>query len=53
MKKKPANILFSPVVKQMQTQQGSRDFIQRLEERAHWGNQLSLEQIQFVQNRES
>lgn len=53
MQKKASDILFSKAVRKMQSEQGTDDFINRLIEREHWKNQLSEEQMQFIQSRDS
>ena len=47
------NILFSPEVRTTQTQLGSTALIQSLENRGHWRNTLSQEQIEFLKQRDS
>lgn len=53
MNKKPADVMFSPAVRDIQKKQGSEDFISRLEDREHWQAELSEEIIQFIQNMDS
>jgi len=53
MENKPSSVMFSPAVRKTQKQQGSDDFISRLEERDYWQADLSEEIIQFIQNMDS
>lgn len=47
------DILFSGTVRKVQEAHGSRDMIKRLEERNHWKEELSVEQMHFIENRDS
>lgn len=47
------DILFSPAVRKAQQALGSSDRIARLEERDHWKDELSAEQMHFIESRDS
>lgn len=47
------DILFSPAVRKAQQALGSGDRIARLEERDHWKEELSAEQMKFIESRDS
>ncbi|QYZ65246.1 MAG: pyridoxamine 5'-phosphate oxidase family protein [Gammaproteobacteria bacterium (ex Lamellibrachia satsuma)] len=53
MKRKTSDVLFSQAVRAVQEEQGSRDYIDRLESRGHWKAELSEEQMAFVRSRDS
>ena len=53
MPKKTSDILFSKAVREMQSQQGTDNYIDRLVERDYWNNQLTGEQMQFIRERDS
>ena len=52
-KQNPANYLFSPSVRKIQSELGSADFINRLAANKHWNAELSNEQCQFITQRDS
>jgi predicted pyridoxine 5'-phosphate oxidase superfamily flavin-nucleotide-binding protein len=53
MTKNPADYLFSKAIKSMQDEQGTADYIKLLIERNHWRDQLTTQQIEFIQSRDS
>lgn len=53
MQGKIPDILFSSAVRAVQAELGSSDLIKRLESRNHWKAELSPEQIEFIQGRDS
>ena len=52
-KKTPTEIMFSDAIRTTQTNEGTEQFIKKLEDRGNWGNQLSKEKINFIQNCDS
>ena len=53
MTKNPADILFTPATRAVQTRYGSRDTIARMETRGHWKSRLAEELISFIRTRNS
>ena len=49
----PADILFSPATRAVQTCNGSRDSIARLEARGYWKSRLSEDVVSFIRARDS
>jgi len=53
MKEKTSDVLFSPAVRAVQDELGSREYIERLESRDYWSAELSEDQMAFIRTRDS